>query len=648
MSLRDAFPARTIDTSSHDIVGDFFVPMLQNATRYDRGVGYFSSGWLRANAQGMVDFAANGGRARWITSPNLTEADWKHLRKGERARRDAVLREALVQNIDDLEQSLTRDTLSALAWMVADGILDFRLALPNEKLGHGEFHDKFGIFEDDEGNRVSFNGSYNDSKQGLRNYESLKIFPSWEPTFEEMVSEDQARFERLWKNKDPNVQIYTLPEAAREQILDLRTLDRPYPEPEKVGEGDVEYETNDKWRHQDQAVERFLEAERGVLAMATGTGKTRTSLKIAKRLINADQIDTIIVATYGTDLLDQWYPKLRDLTNDVSRDFQVFRHYSRHKEKMAFLLDVKEKILLASRKALPKVLEELPLEAGQRTLLIDDEVHRLGSEGNREALSGLSSDIRFRLGLSATPERPYDDEGNEFIEEYIGEVPLFTFEVGDAIRRRILCPFDYIPLEYELTKEERQQQRRIHAAAAKQAEQGDPMSEEEKRRKLAKVRKTAEAKIPAFRNYVEADPDVLERCIIFVYEREYGEQVLPIIHEHHPDFHTYYGGDDDEVLKRFENGEVECLLTCEKLNEGIDIPSLENVVLFSSPRARLKTIQRIGRCLRIDPDNSGKVARVVDFVDPSSPSGEDGYTGSDHLRSGFLSELSTVRPENQE
>ena len=98
MSLRDAFSTRTMDTSSHDIVGDFFVPMLRNATRYDRGVGYFSSGWLRANAQGMVDVAANGGRARWITSPNLSEADWKHLRKGERARRDAVLRETLIQN----------------------------------------------------------------------------------------------------------------------------------------------------------------------------------------------------------------------------------------------------------------------------------------------------------------------------------------------------------------------------------------------------------------------------------------------------------------------------------------------------------------------------------------------------------------------
>jgi hypothetical protein len=230
MSLRDAFPARTIDTSSHDIVGDFFVPMLQNATRYDRGVGYFSSGWLRANAQGMVDFAANGGHPRWITSPNLTESDWGHLKKGEQARRDDVLREALAQNTDDLEQSLTRDTLSALAWMVADSVLDFRLALPNEKLGRGEFHDKFGIFEDEEGNRVSFNGSYNDGKQGLRNYESLKIFCSWDLTVE-LVENDAERFRRLWMNDDPNVQLFELPEAARARIVRLRSDDTPYQEP---------------------------------------------------------------------------------------------------------------------------------------------------------------------------------------------------------------------------------------------------------------------------------------------------------------------------------------------------------------------------------------------------------------------------------
>ncbi|MCA9735135.1 hypothetical protein KC799_23570 [candidate division KSB1 bacterium] len=54
----------TIDTSSADIIEDFFVPVLSRAVRYDRGVGFFSSGWLRLTARGMVPFAANGGRAR--------------------------------------------------------------------------------------------------------------------------------------------------------------------------------------------------------------------------------------------------------------------------------------------------------------------------------------------------------------------------------------------------------------------------------------------------------------------------------------------------------------------------------------------------------------------------------------------------------
>ncbi len=80
MALSDVAIPRTLDTSSHDIVGDFFVPVLRASVRYDRGVGYFSSGWLRANAQGMVDFASSGDRARWITSPILSERDWEFLR----------------------------------------------------------------------------------------------------------------------------------------------------------------------------------------------------------------------------------------------------------------------------------------------------------------------------------------------------------------------------------------------------------------------------------------------------------------------------------------------------------------------------------------------------------------------------------------
>lgn len=86
-SLRElAFPS-FLDTSSNDLITEFFVPALTHSMRYDRGVGFFSSGWLRIAARGMVEFAANGGRSRWVTSPILSEGDWEAMQAGDAADR---------------------------------------------------------------------------------------------------------------------------------------------------------------------------------------------------------------------------------------------------------------------------------------------------------------------------------------------------------------------------------------------------------------------------------------------------------------------------------------------------------------------------------------------------------------------------------
>ncbi|HET9865907.1 MAG TPA: hypothetical protein VFQ06_01350, partial [Nitrospira sp.] len=169
-----------LDTSRNDLARDFFNPVLRLAARYDRGVGYFSSGWLRVALEGMVEFAANRGQGRWVTSPILDREDWEAIRIGDEARVDAVLRRRLLNTVRELEAQWDRDLRSTLAWLVADSVLTFRLAVPRSKLEGGEFHDKFGIFYDQEGDALSFNGSYNDSVQGTRNYESIKVFRSWD------------------------------------------------------------------------------------------------------------------------------------------------------------------------------------------------------------------------------------------------------------------------------------------------------------------------------------------------------------------------------------------------------------------------------------------------------------------------------------
>jgi superfamily II DNA or RNA helicase len=440
-----------------------------------------------------------------------------------------------------------------------------------------------------------------------------------------------AVYAALWERRDKGVEVYSFPEAARLKLLKICNEWGPGRQPNN--------QKDEKWRHQEEALEKFLVSKRGILNMATGTGKTRTALKIVHALYEQGTIDTVIVSTDGNDLLDQWYAELLGIRKGVGA--KVFRHYKSSREVADFLLEPKNSMLLVSRQPLATALKKIPANLARRTLLIHDEVHGLGSPANRIRLNGLSDSIRFRLGLSATPDREYDEEGNAFHLDHIGP-ELMRFELEDAIRREILAPFNYFPLPYELTAEDRHSVQDVYKRKAARAAEGNPMSDEEVWIEIARVYKTSKAKLPIFDAFIRDNQHLLERCIVFVETQEYGNEVLEIIHKYRSDFHTYFSGEDSLTLKRFARGELECLITCHRVSEGIDIRSLNTVILFSSARARLETIQRMGRCLRTDPDNLDKVANIVDFVRQSD---EEGTTNSDEQRAEWLTKLSEVRGE---
>jgi len=203
------------------------VPLLDNSKKYDRGVGYFSSSWINEALEGMLNFANNGGKARWIASPILSKDDWEALQLGDQAKRDEILRRSIISVMDELSSKHKRDSFVALAWMIADGIIDFKLAKPINKLNN-EFHAKIGIFTDDEGNSISFDGSYNDSAYGLENYESIKVFKSWDGT-KDYVTQETEQFNRIWNNQDPNIAVFDIPSAAKDDIVKIvRNEPRPY------------------------------------------------------------------------------------------------------------------------------------------------------------------------------------------------------------------------------------------------------------------------------------------------------------------------------------------------------------------------------------------------------------------------------------
>lgn len=294
-----AFPDVKIclNTSKDNLDQELYTPCLQWAQKFDRGVGYFTSGWLSYNACGMAIFAQKGGHARWITSPIIDEQDYEVIKETSSKEDIAIyFRKLLADSIDMLECEIEENTLNALAWMIFDGIIELKFAVPTKKLT-GDFHDKFGIFEDANGNKLSFSGSINDSAKGFSNYESIKVFRTWDGTAP-YVEEDSERFRCLWDGSDENLLIFTPDEAIRQKIFQLRKKSRPY-HVSDIHSGDA------RWKHQDIAIDTFMQCRHGILEMATGTGKTRTALKIIQKLFCSGSVSRIIITMHGNDLLKQ-------------------------------------------------------------------------------------------------------------------------------------------------------------------------------------------------------------------------------------------------------------------------------------------------------------------------------------------------------
>ena len=623
-------------TSENDLIQELYQPCLQWASRFDRGVGYFTTGWLTHNIAGLSDFASRGGVMRLITSPILsnTDSDAIIAANEEDPNAYAKFEEALSQNVDTLKAEMESDILNAFSWMLYDGIIEMKFAIPCKKLCNGDFHDKFGIFYRD-GEALSFSGSINDSIHGFQNYESIKVFKTWAGT-KEYVDADAERFNRLWYRKDTNLKIYTTPEAIKQKIFKLRTSDRPYHLVKKP---------NNKWAHQDKAVSCFMEKEHGILAMATGTGKTVTAMKIINKLFEENKIRRVVITMFGNDLLDQWAKQMRD----NYKNKQIYYQYESHKDLNKFIMHPDNAILLISRDAgnlskLLALLSRMPGDYKNDTLFIFDEVHGAGSNSFVENLTGRISPYRYRLGLSATPEREYDDEGNNFIQTEIGEI-IFTFSLEDAIRKGILCEFDYIPLPYVLTEEEKAKKKKIIAAFNAKKEAGEAVDETEMFTQLARINKIAIDKIDEFESFISHNTELLKKSIIFVQEMEYGIKLQDVLVKYTDRYHTYYADDEKSNLDDFAEGRIDCLLTCKKISEGIDISSVTNIFLFASDRSKLVTTQRIGRALRLDKKNPYKKATVIDFILDDFTENDN---NADQDRKEWLTKLSETRRNEDE
>lgn len=604
---RDGFEsisvAPVIDSSTTDLIQDFYIPLLSKSVMYKRGAGYFTTNWLQSAARGITQLADNGGTAKWITSPILDESDWEAIKTGDEAKRNRALQTSLSETVSELEAALDDDTRNAIAWMIADGLLELKLAVPEPSLG-GDFHDKFGVFIDEKGNRIGFQSSQNDSKHALTNYEGYRVDCDWISNREATaVDGHENRFDRLWNDENEHVRTYSIPESIKEQIADTRDYGaRPYEQPDSVADGPEDFSLRE---YQQEAVDAWIENNyRGLFQMATGTGKTFTALAALEQYAKSvDKPLLTVIAVPVTHLASQWademsifdLPKPHLLFGSVSKSWK--QELSRITTNIELATKDHEIVITTHQSLYNDDFRERVKRLPGPIAFIGDEVHGLGSDEQR---SGLIEAYDARIGLSATPERYYDEAGSRYLLNYFDEI-VFEYPLADAIPE-YLTPYEYHPIIVEMTEEEveeyKKQSRKVAAVAASEDIDDETLSQVASQR--ADIVKSAERKYEALREQL-SQMDNPHHLLVYTNDSQISE-VQSILTDYGIIQHKFTNEEDeetrDQLLDSFEKEEYGALVAMKCLDEGVDVPATERAILMSNSGNPKQFIQRRGRVLR--------------------------------------------------
>jgi superfamily II DNA or RNA helicase len=625
-------------SDSEDVVATFFVPAFQVATDYNRAVGYFTSTSLALFARGIRSFVERGGSMRLIASPHLNEDDILDIERGYDARE--VIERATLRELDPEQPDSLLIGLSVVGRLIAEGRLDIKLAFVEQQGRIGIYHEKIGIFRDAFGDLVAFSGSSNETYGGLMaNFESLEVYRGW-------IAGDGARalrlesdFQQLWNNQTPNLKVEHFPEVARERLVRIAAERQPKdlpgtdhalsPLPAEIYEPrrlSIPAKLAAR-QYQREAVESWLRNRgRGILKMATGTGKTKTALMAASQLCNVlreqeKPLVVVIVAPFQ-HLVDQW---INEVSEFGVRPIAVYESSQRwlpvvedhlNEARMGHRPTI---VMVATNSSFggskfQAVLERITLPL----LLIADEAHNLGSVRYRKL---LPANATYRLALSATPERWFDGEGTDALAEYFGPV-VYELGLEKAIGIGALTPYRYLPRLVELNSDETNLYVELTSEIARCIAAGEDLDSVDSESPLGHLLRQRAGVLGHASGKLEAlHVDLAARCadwfqLVYCAEGRRpapaGEapgpsQLKQVMHlagnDLHLTAHPYVAETPRiqrrELLRRFSSGnDLRVLVAMRCLDEGVDIPDARIGYLLASSSNPRQFIQRRGRLLR--------------------------------------------------
>ena len=670
------------NSEDDNIYKDFFVPALSNSIVYKRAVGYFSPTAILNATSALSQFVENNGKIQLIFAKLVSITDFEALKSSliyDLTDEDFVSFSDLLTN----PESLLDYRIKVLAYLFHHKKLELKVAIRPK----GMFHQKIGLLKDADGNKVSFSGSMNETIAGLDpeyNSEEITVFKSWEEGQKPFVEKHEKAFEQLWKNEASDRTIVCdFPEVLKS---DLNIIAEQLNKTPSIQEEDTkvrEFFVNQIARqrigprvprtingnpfeircHQRKALNEWKNnSYHGILELATGTGKTITSIYAATKIVSDNEGFTLIVAVPYTDLADQWCEELHLFGINALKCYgnkaqwesaassYISRNIVEQKEFAAFV--VVNKTLKSE--AFQNVLSQLD---EQKMIFVGDECHHHGSKSFKDK---LPSKANFKLGLSATPFDYMDEEKNERLKSFYGEV-VYSYSLFEAVEKRILTPYEYYPIPVILTAEETDEYHEITDKISRQMQfSGTSNLEDNTQLKAllmqrARLVGTAKNKLVELEKLIAKDP-IAPHSLFYCSDgrvREDDQDTLAFSEEQlsedlkqkdavsrllsskripiSPFTSDENRSQRKQILQSFKNSEILALVAIRCLDEGIDVPACSTAYLLASSRNPRQFIQRRGRILR---RSEGKEkAKIYDFVVVLPPDGThaDGRT-EDFLR----------------
>lgn len=665
----------------------FFNDGLENSNEFDLQLGYFSSATISVLADGFATFISKGGKMRLVINHIVSTEDKNAISKG--------LKGGFINCFDltDFAQlrktfdEYTQQFFECLAFLIYNKRIDIRIIKPRNKKGIS--HTKTGQFRDGD-SVTSFTGSANFTISGLfNNLEEIKIdrSDSLDVMTRKRIESQREEFDCIMDGTKRNIE-YLSPEnlisAIKtnygdkdiEELLDVEAKLRKIKHDKKVqelkrqdslvsepieeilpcfpfpsGPRDYQQLAFDNWKNNGQ---------KGLFAMATGTGKTITSLNCLLEIYKRKGYYKAIILVPTITLVNQWEQECRKFRfsniikvyskNLVWRDEVERVHFN---EKYKSDKDPEVSYIIISTYASysrEKVFNVLNGFDKRRVLMIADECHNMGSGSLVKRLKEIP--YLRRIGLSATPERQFDENGNNKLRKFFGSEEHYTYEYSmkEAIDKGVLCRYMYYPHIVKLTSDEMDAYLELSEKISRYFNYNtcsfDEQDEMLKRLLLARKRIIHKAvnKLAMFKEIIQKrfeEKGNLKYSLIYVPEGnrpDYLDSADDFDHteeiaddndaEHLINQYTlavteidrsvtvrkFVSGQQDreEILSDFAAGKLHVLTSMKCLDEGVDVPRSELAIFCSSTGNPRQFIQRRGRVLRTHKDK--KMAELHDLV----------------------------------